>query len=336
MKQRDLIAEPLTEADFDEAAAEIYKFVQPTPQIAWPLLAERCGCEVWVKHENHLPTGAFKVRGGLWFMKHLARSGEATAGVVAATRGNHGQSISFAAGHHGLNAVIVVPHGNNPEKNRAMRALGAELIEHGTDFNEALNYAHEIAAHRALFAMPSFHATLIHGVGTYSLEFLRAVPDLDAVYVPIGMGSGASGMLAARNALGGETEIIGVVAARADAYATSFERGELKTTNSADTMADGLAVRIPDPDALAFLRTGVSRIVRVLDDDIRAAVRAYFEDTHNLAEGAGAASLAALMNEREVMHGKKVGLVLSGGNIDRATFVRALGDGDLKDSPASG
>ncbi len=320
MQQRDLITDPLTEADFEEAAAEIYKFVQPTPQIAWPLLAERCGCEVWTKHENHLPTGAFKVRGGLWFMKHLVRSGEAAGGVIAATRGNHGQSISFAAGHHGLNAVIVVPQGNSQEKNAAMRALGAELIEHGSDFNEALDHALGIAAQRALFAMPSYHAMLVQGVGTYSLELLRAVPDLDAVYVPIGMGSGISGMIAARDALGLTTEIIGVVAARADAYATSFERGELKTTNSADTIADGLAVRIPDPDALAYLKSGLSGIVRVSDDDIRAAIRAYFEDTHNLAEGAGAAPLAALINEREAMRNKKVGLVLSGGNLDRATF----------------
>ena len=324
MKERNLIADPLTESDFDTAAAEIYNYVRPTPQIAWPLLAERCDCEVWVKHENHLPTGAFKVRGGLWFLGHLARSGTAMAGVVAATRGNHGQSIAFAAGHHGLNAVIVVPHGNNPEKNNAMRALGAELIEHGTDFNEALDHGHAIAEQRGLYAMPTFHGTLVQGVGTYSIEFLRAVPDLDAVYVPLGMGSGIAGMLSARNALGCATEIIGVVAERADAYATSFERGELRTTNSADTVADGLAVRIPDPDALAFLRTGVSRIVRVSDEAILAAVRAYFEDTHNLAEGAGAAPLAALVHERNVMRGKKVGIVLSGGNIDRATFLHAL------------
>lgn len=324
MPSRDLITQPLTEAELEEAAREIYRFVQPTPQIAWPLLAGRCGCEVWVKHENHLPTGAFKVRGGLWFMQHLAGSGEAGNGVIAATRGNHGQSISFAARHHGLNAVIVVPHGNNPEKNSAMRALGAEIIEHGSDFNEALDHAHDIADQRELYATPSYHAALVQGVGTYSLEFLRALPDVDAVYVPIGMGSGISGMLAARDALGLSTEIIGVVAARADAYATSFESGELKTTNAADTVADGLAVRIPDADALVYLQAGLSRIVRVSDEDILAAVRVYFEDTHNLAEGAGAAPLAALMNERETMRGKKVGLVLSGGNIDRATLVRAL------------
>jgi threonine dehydratase len=324
MRSRDLAADPISLAEFDEAAAAIYGFAGPTPQIAWPLLTERCGCDVWVKHENHLPTGAFKVRGGLWFLAHLAASGEASAGVIAATRGNHGQSIAFAARRHGLRAVIVVPRGNNPEKNRSMRALGAELVEHGADFNAALDHARVLARQRGLYAMPSFHPLLVNGVGTYSVELLRAVPGLDAVYVPVGLGSGIAGMLAARNALGLDTEIIGVVAARADAYARSFESGALETTAAADTIADGLAVRIPDAEALAYLRTGVSRIVRVSDADILAAVRMLFEDTHNLAEGAGAAPLAALLGEREAMRGRQVGIVLSGGNIDRATFIRAL------------
>jgi threonine dehydratase len=324
LRSRDLRSDPIRLAEFDEAAAVIYGCLGPTPQIAWPLLAERCGCEVWVKHENHLPTGAFKVRGGLWFLEHLAASGEAPTGVIAATRGNHGQSIAFAARRHAIDAVIVVPHGNNPEKNHAMRALGAEIIEHGADFNEALDHAVALGRERGLYAMPSFHPLLVNGVGTYAVELLRALPDLDAVYVPVGLGSGIAGMLAARNALGLDTEIIGVVAAGADAYARSFASGVVETTPTADTLADGLAVRIPDADALAYMLSGVSRIVRVSDDAILAAVRHLFEDTHNLAEGAGAAPLAALLEERETMRGKRVGIVLSGGNMDRATFLKAL------------
>ncbi len=324
MQGRDLTADPITLAEFDQAAAAIYGVLAPTPQIAWPLLAERCACEVWVKHENHLPTGAFKVRGGLWFMQRLIESGEAPTGVIAATRGNHGQSIAFAARRQGIGAVIVVPHGNNPEKNRSMRALGAELVEYGADFNEALAHAAVVGRERSLYTMPSFHSLLVNGVGTYALELLRAVPDLDAVYVPIGLGSGIAGMLAARDALGLHTEIIGVVAERADAYARSFDSGEVVSTVAADTIADGLAVRIPDANALAYLKTGVSRIVRIADDDILAAVRILFEDTHNLAEAAGAAPLAALLLERDAMRGKRVGIILSGGNIDRATFVKAL------------
>ena len=324
LPERCLIAQPLTAADFARAAQQIYTQLSPTPQIAWPLLAERCGCEVWVKHENHLPTGAFKVRGGLWFMHELMAATSGVRGVVAATRGNHGQSIAFAAGKHGLPAVIVVPHGNNPDKNRALRALGAELVEHGEDFNAALDHAQTLAQARDLVALPSFHAVLVQGVGTYSYEFLRAVPALDTVYVPLGLGSGIAGMLAARNALGLETEIVGVVAARADAYAQSFERGVAVSTVSADTLADGLAVRVPSPSALAYLRSGVARIVRVSDAEILSAIAMLFADTHNLAEGAGAAPLAALLQERARMQGRRVGLVVSGGNLDRATLLRAL------------
>lgn len=324
MQGRDLTVDPITLVELDQAAAAIYRVLAPTPQIAWPLLAERCACEVWVKHENHLPTGAFKVRGGLWFMQRLMESREAPAGVIAATRGNHGQSIAFAARRHSIGAVIVVPYGNNPEKNRSMRALGADLVEYGADFNEALDHAVDLGRERGLYTMPSFHSLLVNGVGSYSLELLRAVPDLDAVYVPIGLGSGIAGMLAARDALDLDTEIIGVVAERADAYARSFESGAVESTAAADTIADGLAVRIPNADALAYLKTGVSRIVRVADDDMLAAVRILFEDTHNLAEAAGAAPLAALLLERDAMRGKRVGIIISGGNIDRATFVKAL------------
>ena len=321
---RDLLTQPLSAADFARAAQEIYTELLPTPQLVWPLLAARCGCEVWVKHENHLPTGAFKVRGGLWFMQQLSEARPAVRGVVAATRGNHGQSIGYAARLHGLGAVIVVPHGNNPDKNRAMAALGVELVEHGEDFNAALDYATLLAAQRGLYLIPSFHPLLVQGVGTYGYELLRAVPDLDAVYVPIGLGSGIAGVLAARNALGLHTEIIGVVSAHADAYAQSFERGELVTTASADTLADGLAVRVPSPAALAYLRSGVARVVRVSDEQVLGAIAALFTDTHNLVEGAGAAPLAALINERERVRGRRVAVVVSGGNLDRVTLQRAL------------
>jgi threonine dehydratase len=321
---RDLLAQPFSAADFARAAQEIYTELLPTPQLAWPLLAQRCGCEVWVKHENHLPTGAFKVRGGLWFMQQLSEARPTLRGVVAATRGNHGQSIGYAAHLHDLRAVIVVPHGNNPDKNRAMQALGVELIEHGEDFNAALDYASALAVERGLYQVPSFHPLLVQGVGTYGYELFRAIPDLDAVYVPIGLGSGIAGVLAARNALGLNTEIIGVVSAHADAYAQSFERGEVVSTARADTLADGLAVRVPSADALRYLRTGVTRVVRVSDDEVLQAIAALFADTHNLVEGAGAAPLAALLKEREQMAGRRVALVVSGGNIDRVTLARAL------------
>ena len=321
---RDLIAQPLSAADFARAAQEIYTELLPTPQLAWPLLAQRCGCEVWVKHENHLPTGAFKVRGGLWFMQQLSEARPTVRGVVAATRGNHGQSIGYAARLHDLSAAIVVPRGNNVDKNRAMAALGVELVEHGEDFNAALDYATLLAAERGLYQVPSFHPLLVQGVGTYGYELLRAVPALDAVYVPIGLGSGIAGVLAARNALGLRTEIIGVVSAHADAYAQSFESGEVVSTERADTLADGLAVRVPSVEALRYLRTGVARVVRVNDDEVLQAIAALFSDTHNLVEGAGAAPLAALMKERDRMRGRRVAVVVSGGNIDRATLVRAL------------
>lgn len=321
---RDLAVCPLSLDELDTAAAQVRRTLDPTPQIAWPLLAERCGTEVWVKHENHLPTGAFKVRGGLWYLSVLRRARPDVTGVIAATRGNHGQSIAFAAKQHGLDAVVVVPHGNNPDKNRAMRALGAELVEHGEDFDDALAHARELADARRLHALPSFHALLVQGVAGYGLELLRgAAPDV--VYAPIGLGSGLSGVLAAREALGLETELVGVVAAGADAYATSFEQGHVCPTDAADTLADGLAVRVPDAGALAWLRRGVSRVVRVDDDAILAAMRALFEDTHNLAEGAGAAPLAALLAERERLDGRRAAVVLSGGNVDRATLLRALG-----------
>jgi len=310
--------------ELEGAARTVYAHMRPTAQLSWPLLNERCGTEVWVKHENHSPIGAFKVRGGLIYADALRRDHPEVRGVISATRGNHGQSVAFAAGRAGLDAVIVVPHGNSVEKNAAMRALGAELIEHGHDFQAAYEFAQGEAGRRGLHFFPSFDPLLIQGVGTYALEFLRAVADLDAVYVPIGLGSGICGTIAARDALGLKTKVIGVVAENAAAYALSFKQRRPVSTNAADTMADGLACRVPVPDAVATVNRGAERVVAVSEDAIRAAIVHYFTDTHNLAEGAGAAALAALLKERDAMAGKRVGLVLSGGNIDRAVYREIL------------
>lgn len=312
--------------DVEDAAALVYAAMPPTPQYAWPLLARRTGCEVWVKHENHTPTGAFKVRGGLVYMARLKREQPAVAGVVSATRGNHGQSIALAAAKVGIAATIVVPLGNSVEKNAAMRAFGAELVEAGHDFDAARETAMRLAGERGLSMVPSFHRDLVRGVATYALELFRATPPLDTVYVPIGLGSGICGVIAVRDVLGLLTKVVGVVSTEAPAYALSFAAGKVVATNSANTMADGMAVRGPDAEALDIIRKGAERIVQVSDAEIATAMRAYYEDTHQLTEGAGAASLAALMQERERQAGKRVGLVLSGGNIDRPLYLRALAD----------
>ena len=311
-------------AELEAAAATVHAVIPPTPQISWPLLSQRAGTEVWVKHENHTPIGAFKVRGGLVYLAELKRAEPRTAGVISATRGNHGQSLAFAARRLGLSATLVVPHGNSVEKNAAMRALGGELVEHGKDFDEAYGHARRLAGDRRLHLVLAFHPWLVRGVATYALEFLRAVPDLDTVYVPIGQGSGICGTMAARDALNLRTKIVGVVAQNAAAYALSFARGEPVATDSAATIADGVACRIPDPTAFELIRKGVDRIVTVSEPEIRAAMRHYFTDTHNVAEGAGAAPLAALLQERERMRGRRVGLVLSGGNVDRDLYVEVL------------
>lgn len=316
----------------EAAAALIYRTLAPTPQIAWPLLAQRCGCDVWVKQENHLPTGAFKVRGGLVYLDWLRRTQPDVPGVIAATRGNHGQSIACAARAQGLPATLVVPHGNSPEKNRAMRAYGATLVEHGRDFAEALAHARTLAAEQGLHFVPSFDDRLVLGVATYALELFRAVPHLDRVYVPIGLGSGICGTLAARDALGLETEIVGVVAAEAPAYALSLAAGHPVSTDAIpDTLADGVACRVPDPDAFARIRAGVSRIVRVTEPEIRAAMRHYFTDTHQVAEGAAALPLAAALQagERERPSSsdapRRIALIHSGGNVDADRFAAVLG-----------
>ncbi len=313
--------------DIVSAAELIYRHLEPTPQYCWPLVCERAGTEVWVKHENHTPIGAFKVRGGLVYVDELLELEPGVAGVIAATRGNHGQSVAFAARSAGLDAVVVVPHGNSVEKNRAMGALGAELVEHGQDFNAAFDYAKDLAQERGLHLFPSYHPTLVRGVATFSLELLRALPELDTVYVPIGLGSGINGMIAARQALGLKTRGVGVVAQQAPSYALSFEAGRPVSTSSCATLADGVAVRVPDAEALAIILEGVERVVAVSEAEIEAAMRAYFADTHNLAEGAGAAPLAALLKEKRQMAGKKVGLILSGGNVDTEVYRDILGGG---------
>lgn len=313
-----------TQDDLAAAAAVVGAVMPPTPQYAWPLLARRAGAEVWVKHENHTPIGAFKVRGGLVYMDRLRRGSPNVSGVISATRGNHGQSIALAARRAGLTATILVPHGNSTEKNAAMRALGAELVEHGRDFDEAKHHCAALARERGLHFVPSFHEHLVLGVATYGVEFMRAVPDLHTVYVPIGMGSGLCGVIAARDALGLKTDVVGVVAENAPAVALSFAAGHIVPTNTAATFADGMACREPHEEALAIMRKGAARLVTVSEDDISAAIRAYYEDTHNLAEGAGAAALAALLKERSTMAGRRVGVILSGGNIDRAVFQEVL------------
>lgn len=307
-----------------EAAAFVHQHVPATPQYAWPLLAERLGCQVWVKHENHAPTGAFKVRGGLVYVRSLLNEGAPPRGLVTATRGNHGQSMALAARQAGLPLVIVVPEGNATEKNAAMRALGAELVEHGADFDVAREEAARLAAQLGYDMVPSFHPELVRGVATYALELFEAVADLDCVYVPIGMGSGICGLIQARNLLGLKTEIVGVVSSAADAYAQSFEQGRIVTTATANTFADGMACRVPHPDAFALVRENAARIVRVDDAEVAAAMRLYHEATHNTAEGAGAAALAALWQEREQQTGKRVAVVLSGANIDRARYAQVL------------
>jgi threonine dehydratase len=308
----------------EEAARVVYGSMPPTPQYRWPLLSEALGTELWVKHENHTPTGAFKVRGGLVYFDDLARASARVAGVVSATRGNHGQSVALAARRHGLAVTIVVPHGNSVEKNAAMQALGANLVEHGDDFQAAREHAAQLAQSRNLLMVPSFHPLLVRGVGTYSLELLRAVPDLDTVYVPIGLGSGICGIIAAREVLGRTTEIVGVVSAHAPAYALSFDQRHVVEHAVTTRIADGMACRTPEPEALDLLWRHVARVVQVTDDEVERAMRLIFTATHNVAEGAGAAGLAAALQERERLKGRCVAVILCGANVDHDVFARIL------------
>jgi threonine dehydratase len=315
-----------------ERAQEVVgRAMPPTPAHAWPLLSQRLGASVVVKHENHTPTGAFKVRGGLTYIDRLTRERAGHAGLISATRGNHGQSIAFAAGRYGLPVTIVVPRGNSLEKNRAMRAFGANLVEHGEDFQAAREEAERRAEADGLTMVPSFHVDLVVGVATYALELLRKAPDLDVLYVPIGLGSGICGCILARDLLGLKTEIVGVQSALAPSYALSFAAGRVVATETSNTLADGMATRVPEPEAFAIIRRGASHIVQVSDDEVAAAIRAYWTDTHNLAEGAGAAALAAALQEKTKLSGKRVGLILSGGNIDFDLFQRWV----MADAPSA-
>lgn len=314
----------ITLDDITTAAAVVYADMPPTPQYRWPLLSERLGADVWVKHENHSPVGAFKIRGGLVYFSHLAKSAQVPAGVIGATRGNHGQSVGYAARRYGIAATIVVPYGNSVEKNAAMRALSVELIEHGDDFQTARIYAQKLADERSLHLIPSFHRLLVAGVATYSLELFQAVEDIEVVYVPIGLGSGICGVLAVRDALKLKAEVVGVVSAHASAYAQSFNAGRAIESPVTTKLSDGMACSVPEPEALEIILKGVDRIVEVTDEEVAAAMRMMFRCTHNVCEGAGAAALAAASRERTRIAGRKIAVVASGGNVDQDVFAEVL------------
>ena len=311
-------------SEIEAAAQVVYRDFGPTPQYRWALLSQRLGANCWVKHENHTPVGAFKIRGGLTYFDQLRQRGALPREVISATRGNHGQSIGWAARAHGVACTIVVPHGNSAEKNAAMRALGVQLIEHGQDFQESREHALRLAAERGAHMVPSFHPDLLRGVSTYWWEFFRAVPQLDVVYVPIGQGSGACSAVAAKQALGHRARIVGVVSAHATTYADSIAAGRVVESPVSTVLADGMACRVADAEALAILAPALDHIVRVTDDEVASAMRALFADTHNVAEGAGAAAFAAAMQEKERLQGLNVGVTLCGGNVDSDTFAKVL------------
>lgn len=311
-------------ADIEAAAEVVYRDFPPTPQYRWALLSERLGTDCWLKHENHTPVGAFKIRGGLTYFDQLAKRGALPREVVSATRGNHGQSMGWAARSHGVACTIVVPQGNSVEKNAAMRALGVTLIEHGSDFQEAREHAMQLAAERGAHMVPSFHADLLRGVSTYWWEFLCAAPQLAVVYVPIGQGSGACSAIAAKLALGHSVRIVGVVSAHATTYADSLAAGRVVEAPVTTELADGMACRVADAEALAVLTPHIDHIVQVSDAEVAAAMHAIYTDTHNVAEGAGAAALAAALQERDSLRGLAVGLALTGGNVDAPVFSRVL------------
>ena len=313
----------LSLATIEAAALEVHAVMPPTPQFAWPLLAERLGLEVWLKHENHTPVGAFKIRGGQVYFNDLAKRAQVRT-VLTATRGNHGQSVALAARRHGIEPIVVVPQGNGVEKNAAMRALGATLIEHGDDFQSAREHAAELAQVRGAHMVPSFHPLLVTGVATAALELFRGAPALDAVYVPIGLGSGICAMIAVRDALSPRTRIVGVVSAHARAYALSFASEAAIASPVSTRLADGMACSTPQPEALEIIRQGVDHIAEVSDDEVAEAMRMIFECTHNVAEGAGAAALAAIAQARHRLAGQRVAAVLTGGNVDRSLFAQVL------------
>lgn len=317
-------ADTPTLGDIEAAAQTVYAAFGPTPQYRWATLSERLGTDCWVKHENHTPVGAFKVRGGLTYLEYLKQTGTLPKRLVSATRGNHGQSLAYASARHGVTCTIVVPMGNSLEKNRAMRALGAQVIEHGRDFQAAREHAQQVADQTGAHFVPSYHPALVRGVATYWWEFLRAVPQLDVLFVPIGLGSGACAALAAKHALGHGVRVVGVISAHATTYADSIAAGRVVEAEVSTVLADGLAVRRADPQALAHLMGGLDHTVQVSDSQVAQAMRDLFEDTHNVAEGAGAASFAAAWSEREVLRGQVVGTTLCGGNVDADVLARVL------------
>tara|TARA_R110001583_G_scaffold194730_1_gene366731 strand:- start:17496 stop:18473 length:978 start_codon:yes stop_codon:yes gene_type:complete len=310
--------------ELNAAADFVHQYVAPTPTIRWPLLEQATGLSLYVKHENHTRLGAFKLRGGLTFCRYLSQSTQIINGIISATRGNHGQSLAYAASVFGLRATIIVPFGNSPEKNAAIQALGAEVIEHGDDFQDAADFARQKAIEDDLVMVPPFHPELVRGVASYGVELFTAIENLDRVYVPIGMGSGICSLITARDALGLKTDIIGVVANGADAVRQSFYKGEICETKTAVTFADGVACRKPDPSAFDIINRGASDIVAVSDDDIKQAMRLLFSATHNVAEGAGAAALAAVIADKNRAIGKKSAIILSGANIDRDVYADIL------------
>jgi threonine dehydratase len=309
-----------------EAQKLVYSVMPPTPQYAWPLLRERLGTEVWVKHENHTPVGAFKARTAIVYAADLFREQKAIRGLITATRGNHGQSVALAGKRFGVPVTIVVPHGNSLEKNAAMRAQGAHLIEFGQDYQEAREHADRLAEENHWHAVPPFHRNIVKGVATYWMEFFTAVPELDVVYVPIGMGSGMCSGCAVRNGLKLKTKMVGVVSEGAPACALSFEAGRKVEAPVTTVIADGLACRVPHEEALEVMQHNVDHMVRVSDEEVRRAMKAYFTDTHNVVEGAGAAALAAAWKEKESLREKRVGLIASGGNVDDKVFAQVLAE----------
>ena len=310
--------------EIESAAEVVYRDFQATPQYRWALLSERLGTDCWVKHENHTPVGAFKIRGGLTYFDGLRREGRLPAAVISATRGNHGQSLAWAARSHGVPCTVVVPKGNSVEKNAAMRALGARLIEHGDDFQDSREHALRLAADNGWHMVPSFAAPLVLGVSTYWWEFFKAVPALDVAYVPIGLGSGVCAAIAAKLALSHPVRIVGVVSAHATTYADSLAAGKVVAAPVTTQLADGVACRIAEADALASMAPHIDRVVQVTDAEVAQAMRAIYQDTHNVAEGAGAASFAAAMQQRSAMRGKVVGTTLCGGNVDADVFAKVL------------
>lgn len=314
--------------ELDAAMARVHAHMPPSPQRQWPQLSAALGAELWVKHENHNPTGAFKVRGGITFINWLRRAHPEIRGIVTATRGNHGQSQALAATAAGLTATILVPRGNSREKNAAMRAYGGEVIEFGDDFDTAREEAgRRAAADDGLMLVPPFHRELVSGVATYALELFTGVPDLDVIYVPIGCGSGICGLITVRDLIGLDTRIVGVVSTAAPTAKLSFEAGRLMPTDSARTFADGMAVRVPVAEAFDIYYRGAERVVAVSDDEVAQAMRLYFSATHNVAEGAGAAPLAAALAERNRLQGLKVGVILCGANVDSDVFATVLSGG---------